>query len=107
MRELFLELRISPPRQNVAVAIKVWLFFKKIEGAAGFGQSGNLHATRIIRRQRQHRQTRVRGQGHIGGQFQHIVGLDTDFDGLHDYRLGCESPIAKPQHLTSNTHYFR
>ena len=107
MRELFAEPRINPPRTKVTVAVNVGLFFKKIESAAGFSQSGNLHAARIIRLQRQHGQTRVRGQRHTGGQFQGTVGLDTDFDGLHDYRLACESPLANPQLSTSITRYIQ
>jgi hypothetical protein len=98
-RQLFSESRIHAPRQNVLVAINLRLCFEKIKGAAGLGQAGNLDAAGIIRLQRQHRQTSARGQRNTGGQFQHAVGLDTDFDGLHGYTLGCHLSIAKPQPL--------
>jgi hypothetical protein len=97
MRELFSEPRIRPTLQNVAVAINLSLFLEKNQGAAGFGKAGNLDPTRIVRIQRQDGQTSARGQRNAGGKFQRAVGLDTDFDGLHDRRLAWRNPIAKQQ----------
>jgi hypothetical protein len=83
MRESLSEPGVSPARQNIAVTIKVWLFFKKIEGATGFGEAGNLNAAQIFGRKFQNRRARARQQRHPGGQFQDAVGLDAGFDGLH------------------------
>lgn len=107
MGKLFSELRIYPSWQNVEVTINIRFFFKEIEGATGLRKTGNLRGARIIRFQRQHCKSNMSRQRHTNRQFQHAVGLDTDFNCLHWDSLRCRTPIAKAQRQNCQGHWRR
>jgi hypothetical protein len=104
MRILFSEPGIFPPRQNIVVAVKIWLFAEKIEGAAGFRKVGNLRAPRIIGIQRQHGQSSFRRQRPTCRQLQHTVGLDANLNRFHDHKIDCQRRIAKAQSSHPHNH---
>ena len=100
MQQLFSEARICPPREDVVVAVNLWLSSEEIEGAAGFSQTDDLGTAGFLRLKHEHGQARARRQRNTHRQLQHAI-LFHDFDGLHKCKLDRQSPIAKPQSSTA------
>ncbi len=100
MPRLFSEARICPPREDVVVAVNLWLFFEESEGAAGFSQTDDLGTAGFLRLKHEHSQARARRQRNTRRQLQHAI-LFHDFDGLHEHTLDRQPPIAKPQSSTA------